>query len=111
MPYIKTSTNLKISEDSLIRIKIKFGEAIKILNKTEDWLMLEFNDNANMFFRGNNNSSLAFIEVKVLGNVINSNEMTKALTNIISEELNIHSNNIYIAYQGYSDWGYNGNNF
>ena len=55
--------------------------------------------------------SIAYLDVKVLGEVHNSNEMTRELTNIISTELSIEPSNIYISYQGFSDWGYNGNNF
>lgn len=111
MPYIKTSTNIKIDDEKLISIKSKMGEAIRLMGKTEDWLMLEFDDNMKMFFKGNSDSGIAFLDVKVLGSVSNSNEMTKELTNIISTELEISPSNIYISYQGYSDWGYNGHNF
>lgn len=111
MPYIRTSTNVKIDELKLKNIKEKLGSAIRLMGKSEDWLMLEFNDNATMYFKGNGQDAVAFIDVKVLGNVNNSNEMTKELTNIISTELEIEPNKIYIAYQGYSDWGYNGSNF
>lgn len=111
MPYIKTTTNVSIDEIKLSNIKSKMGEAIRLMGKTEDWLMLSFEDNIKMFFKGNNENPMAFIEVKVLGSVNNSNEMTAELTNIISSELGISANNIYISYQGYSDWGYNGSNF
>ena len=111
MPYIKTSTNVNIDEIKLSNIKSKMGEALRLMGKTEDWLMLEFNDNAKMFFKGNGNNPIAFLDVKVLGSVNNSDAMTQELTNIISNELSIAPNNIYISYQGYSDWGYNGSNF
>ena len=111
MPYIRTSTNVKVDELKLNSIKEKFGSAIRLMGKSEDWLMLEFNDNAVMYFKGNSQDPIAFIDIKVLGSVNNSNEMTRELTNIISSELGIGPNNIYISYQGYSDWGYNGNNF
>lgn len=111
MPYIKTSTNVSISDEKLEIIKTKIGKSIEIMGKTENWLMLEFNDNSKMYFKGNNDNPIAFLDVKVLGQVNNSNEMTRELTNIISSELNISPSNIYISYQGYSDWGYNGSNF
>ena len=110
MPYIRTSTNVKIDDNKLNIIKSKYGEAIRVMGKSEDWLMLEFSDTSSMFFKGNN-IPIAFIDVKVLGSVNGSNEMTKELTSIISSELGIEPNNIYIAYQGYSNWGYNGSNF
>ena len=111
MPYIRTSTNISIDDIKLSNIKSKMGEAIKLMGKSEDWLMLEFNDNAKMYFKGNKDNPIAFLDVKVLGSVNNSDEMTRELTNIISSELGIAQNNIYISYQGYSDWGYNGSNF
>ncbi|MDD6273004.1 MAG: phenylpyruvate tautomerase MIF-related protein [bacterium] len=111
MPYIKTSTNVKIEEEKLNTIKSKMGQAIRLMGKTEDWLMLEFNDDVKMYFKGNSDNPIAFLDVRVLGGVNNSNEMTHELTNIISNELGISPNNIYITYQGYSDWGYNGSNF
>ena len=111
MPYIKTSTNINIDDIKLSNIKSKMGDAIRLMGKSEDWLMLEFNDNAKMYFKGNKDNPIAFLDVKVLGSVNNSNEMTAELTNIISSELGIAPNNIYISYQGYSDWGYNGSNF
>ena len=111
MPYIKTSTNINIDDIKLSNIKSEMGEAIRLMGKSEDWLMLEFNDNAKMYFKGNKDNPIAFLDVKVLGSVNNSNEMTRELTNIISSELGIAPNNIYISYQGYSEWGYNGNNF
>ena len=111
MPYIRTSTNISIDDIKLSNIKSKMGEAIKLMAKSEDWLMLEFNDNAKMYFKGNKDNPIAFLDVKVLGSVNNSDEMTRELTNIISSELGIAQNNIYISYQGYSEWGYNGSNF
>ena len=111
MPYIKTSTNVNVSEEKLNSIKSKIGEAIKLMGKTENWLMLEFNDNAKMYFKGDNSNPIVFIDVKVLGSVNNSNEMTAKLSEIIGEELGIPSSQIYIAYQGYSDWGFSGRNF
>ena len=53
MPYIKTSTNINIDDIKLSNIKSKMGEAIRLMGKSEDWLMLEFNDNAKMYFKGN----------------------------------------------------------
>ena len=70
MPYIKTSTNVQINEEKLNSIKSKMGEAIRLMGKTEDWLMLEFNDNMKMFFKGNSNDAIAFLDVKVLVNEI-----------------------------------------
>lgn len=109
MPYIRTTTNVSISPEKIEVIKAKYGEAINIMNKSEDWLMLEFSDAKTMYFRGIN-EPVVFIDIKVFGNANNTNEMTSALTKIISEELDILPSSVYIAYQEYSEWGYNGFN-
>ena len=51
-----------------------------------------------MYFKGNKDNPIAFLDVKVLGSVNNSDEMTRELTNIISSELGIAQNNIYISF-------------
>lgn len=110
MPFIKTTTNINIDDNKKEILKQKFGSAINIMGKPESYLMLEFEGNKSMYFSGTN-EPLAFVDVKVLGNPNNTNEMTQELTNILSNELNIPQNRIYIAYKDYSDWGYNGRNF
>ena len=110
MPHIKTTTNVKIDETKLETIKTKMGDAIRLLGKTEDWLMLEFHDNITMYFTGDNQNNIAYIEVKLYGTPSNIDAMTQELTNIISTELNINPGNIYITYQGFNSWGYNGTN-
>ena len=110
MPFIKTSTNISIDHSKKEILKDRLGRAISIMGKPESYLMLEFDDNREMYFSGSNDP-LAFVDVKVLGNANNTNEMTGEITNILSQELNIPANRIYIAYKDYSDWGYNGSNF
>lgn len=110
MPFIKTSTNINIDENKKEVLKTRFGTAISIMGKPESYLMLEFEDAKTMYFAGSN-EPLAFVDIKVLGSANNTNEMTKEVTKILSEELNLPPNRIYIAYKDYSDWGFNGNNF
>lgn len=102
MPFIKTSTNISIDENKKEKLKERFYSSINIIGKPENYLMLEFDDNKTIYF-AKSNEPLAFIDVKVLGSLQNTNEMTKCLTTIITEELNIPSNRIYIAYKDYTD--------
>lgn len=113
MPYINTTTNVKISNSSEENIKSKFGEAIKILGKSESWLMLNFVDNQRMYFQGDNSKPMAIVEVKLFGKAQPNayDEMTSAITNTISSELNISPNQVYVKYEEVSYWGWNGNNF
>lgn len=110
MPFIRTSTNVSISDEKLNNLKSRYGAIIPVMGKSEDWLMLEFSDNNKMFFKGSS-EPLAFVDVKTFRSPSNSNQMTGEITKVISDELGISSSRIYVSYQGINDWGFNGNNF
>ncbi len=113
MPYIHTRTNTEINKDKEIRIKERLGEAIRLLGKSEDWLMLDFSENCHMYYAGDDNNRIAYIDIKIYGkgNREAFNNMTKEVTDIISSELDIRPDHIYISYGEYENWGWNGNNF
>lgn len=113
MPFISLKTNQTINSSTETNLKNKFGNAIKILGKTEDWLMLSYEDEQKMYFRGDSSEGIAFIEVKIYGKAcrVAYDDMTKELTKIVSQELDISASNIYIKYEECSVWGFNGNNF
>ena len=111
MPFIQTRTNIDISREKEENIKRRLGEAAIIIGKSESWLMCEFVPNCNMYFRGNNDKPIAYIDVRLYGRSNNYNEMTKELTNIANSELGISPDNIYVSYSEHDNWGWNGNNF
>lgn len=114
MPYISTKTTVSISPEKREIIKTKLGKAIELIpGKSENWLMLSFDENSLMYFKGSNNRPIAFVEVKIFGTSTSDayNNLTKAITDIINEELNIDSDCIYVKYEEVSTWGWNGNNF
>jgi len=111
MPYIQTRTNCKIDKEKELRIKERFGEAIRILGKSEDWLMVEFVPECNLYFRGSNENLIAYVDVKILGKSTEYNTMTAAITEIINSELGIAPDHIYVSYGEFDNWGWNGSNF
>ena len=112
MPFISLKTNQTINSSSETSLKNKFGSAIKILGKTEDWLMLNFEDEQKMYFKGDNSEGIAFLNVKIYGKVCKMayDDMTNELTRIVSQELDIPKCNVYIQYEECDMWGYNGIN-
>ena len=80
MPYIQTRTNIKIDKEKEKAIKERLGEAIRILGKSEDWLMVEFVPECNLYFRGRNDELIAYVDVKLLGKSTEYNTMTGAIT-------------------------------
>lgn len=114
MPYINLKTNTKINSEKELILKTKLGKAIELIpGKSENWLMLCFEDNCRLFFKGSNSENIAFVEVKIFGSPNNEafNNLTKEITSIINEELNIDPTQIYVKYETTNYWGFNGNNF
>ena len=113
MPFINTKTSAEISKEQEIQLKEKMGSAIKLIGKSESWLMLNFEDNCRLYFKGDNSKDMAIAEVALFGKASDSqyDALTEALTNDISSVLNIDPANIYVKYEEVDHWGYNGFNF
>ncbi len=113
MPYIQTRTNTKIDKEKELAIKSKLGEAISLLGKGENWLMVEFVPECNMYFRGSDQEMIAYVDIKLYGRSDRDSydKMTNVVTQILGEELGISSDHVYVSYQEVDNWGWNGNNF
>lgn len=113
MPFINTKTSAEITKEQETAIKEKLGSAIRLIGKSESWLMINFEDNCRLYFKGDNSQDIAFVEVALFGKAGNSqyDALTAEITKIISEILGINSENIYVKYEEVEHWGYNGFNF
>ncbi len=114
MPCIQTKVNVPISKEKEEIIKSKFGKAIELIpGKSENWLMLSFEDNCSMYFKGAGTEGIAFVEVKLFGKASGDayNQLTAAITEILNRELGISSSQIYVKYEEAAHWGWNGSNF
>lgn len=113
MPFINTRTSAEISKEQEILLKEKMGKAISLIGKSESWLMLNFEDNCRLYFKGDNSKNMAIVEVALFGKANNSqyDALTEKLTEEISEVLKIDPSNVYIKYEEVEHWGYNGFNF
>ncbi len=114
MPYIETKVSTQISSENEILLKEEFAKAIEIFpGKSESWLMLNFEDNCRLWFKGDNSLPSAYIEVKLLGEIssVNAEQMTKKICSIIEKILGISPSRIYVKYEACDTWGWNGGNF
>lgn len=114
MPYIRTTVSKELTDEKRETIKTKLGQAIALIpGKSESWLMLSFEDNMKMYFRGDESEDYAYLEVSLFGSASDAayDRLTAALSEIINEELGIGRENIYIKYEEAEHWGWNGNNF
>ncbi len=114
MPYIRTTVSKEITDEKKNALKAKLGQAIALIpGKSEAWLMLTFEDNMKMYFRGDCSEDYAYLEVSLFGSASDAayDRLTQALSEIINEELGIDRSNIYIKYEEAEHWGWNGSNF
>lgn len=113
MPFINTKASIAITPEKEETVKARFGEAVSALGKSEGWLMVNFEDNCRLWFKGNNSAPTAFVEIALFGKASSSqyDAMTENVCRIISEELNIDSSRVYIKYEEVEHWGFNGFNF
>jgi Uncharacterized protein, 4-oxalocrotonate tautomerase homolog len=114
MPYISTKTTAAVSPEKREIMKKKLGKAIELIpGKSESWLMLSFEDNSIMYFKGSDAKPLAFVEVKIFGKASSDayRKLTNAITDILNEELGIAPDCIYVKYEEVANWGWNGSNF
>lgn len=113
MPYIQTRTNCEITKEKEIKIKERFGEAISLLGKSENWLMVEFVPNCKMYFQGRDDKKIAYVDIQMFGKASKEayNNMTRDVSEILNNELGIELDSIYISYGEHDNWGWNGSNF
>lgn len=114
MPFINSKVTVKMSDAQKETVKTRLGEAISLIpGKSESWLMVGFEDNATLYFKGNQNGETAFVEVKIFGNASPQvyDSLTAAICRILNEELSIPSDRIYVKYEEVRNWGWNGGNF
>lgn len=114
MPFIETKLNIRLTPEKEARIKEKLGQAIALFpGKSEYWLMLQFEDQCRLWFRGYNTFPIAMVEIQLFGSAeaAVSEQMTKEVCRILSEELEISPEHIYVNYTFSDTWGWNGENF
>jgi len=114
MPCIETKVSVSLSDEKEKILKSKFGEAISLLpGKSESFLMVSFEDNCHLYFKGQNNEPIAFVEVKIFGKSTNEayEKLTAAICDILNREIGISPTNTYVKYEEVDHWGWNNSNF
>ena len=113
MPFINLKTNVNIDLKLENLLKTSLGELIKIIpGKSENWLMIDFEGSRTMYFKGSNDRC-AMIEVKIYGEAPASakEKFTEEVTTLVSKQLLIPKDRIYVSYFETFSWGFAGNNF
>ena len=111
MPFIKAKVSCPISQEQESELKTGIEKAIELVpGKSEEYLLLEFEDNCRLWLRGENEEPIAYIEAAIFGNELHYgyDTFTAEITNLFSEVLHIRPDHIYIKYEDIIAWGVQG---
>ncbi len=113
MPFIDSKIVGTVSAEKKENIKKKLGQAVAVLDKTETYLMVGFEDNYDLYLGGRKLDKGAYVSVSLFGQAASSkyDRMTGKICDILAEELDIPGDAVYVTYHGLNDWGWNGSNF
>ena len=114
MPFINSKVSVAMSQEKKDQVKKRLGEAIALVpGKSENWLMVGFEDACDLYFQGNQDGPTAFVEVKIFGGASRDvfDKLTGAICQIMAEELGIPGGRTYVKYEEVEHWGWNGSNF
>lgn len=114
MPLLSIETNLSLDDTRLTTLlAAASSRTAEILGKPENYVMVKLNTNPNMMF-GGNQQPLAYVELKSLGlPEERTADFSAALCDLISEELDIPADRVYIEFKNGARhlWGWNGATF
>lgn len=113
MPFINTKYSQEITPEQEKQLKTELGKAAAIIGKSEGWLMLGFEQNCTLYFRGERSEKIAFVDVSMYRGADSAacNMLTKEICRLYGEVLGVPADKIYIKYSSTNDWGWNGGNF
>ena len=111
MPFIKAKVNCLISHVQEAELKSWMGKAIELVpGKSEEYLLLEFEDNCRLWLRGSDADPIAYIKVAIFGNEGHAGypAFSAEVTRAFQEVLGIAPENCYIKYEDITAWAVGG---
>lgn len=110
MPFINTKVTTEITHEQELVLKEKYGKVLSLIGKSEAYLMLNFEENCRLWFGGSNDEDCAFVDVSLLHSAPKASyeKLTVEICKILSQELSIPSNRIYVKFEETENWGYDG---
>lgn len=113
MPFINTKVTTEITFEKEEVLKARLGKALSLIGKPEAYLMLQFEENCRLWFAGTNDEDAAYVEVALLHSAPKASyeKLTAEICTILSEELFIPSDRIYVKFSETEYWGWDSKMF
>ncbi len=110
MPFINSKTSCSTKEKQEL-LKDRLGSFVGDLGKDQKWVMVAFEDNADLWFGGEKKDKAAYLSFSLVGPLSDAQtlEFTKKVCGLYEEELGIPKENIYITFHSLTgpEWGWN----
>jgi len=114
MPYIDVKSNTALPKEKTALLKSKIAEilASSFPGKTENWLMMSFTGDADMYF-GGSDAPCMMVDIAIFGSQSDASydKMTADVCELLHKETDISPDRIYVKYEEVFHWGWNGANF
>lgn len=107
MPFIVSKVNVPVSKEQELDLKTRLGKAIELVpGKSEEYLLLSFEDNCRLWLRGENNRPMVYLTVSIFGNESHAGypAFTAAVAKIYYDVLGIAPEDLYIKFDDISAW-------
>lgn len=114
MPFMICKLSPKLTLKQETELKSRLGKAIELVaGLSEQVLLIGIEDNYRFYLRGSKEKPVALIEISIFANPrhYGYEALTKEITAITHEVLNIEENRIYIKYDDIVAWGVGGSTF
>lgn len=111
MPYVQIVTSKKMDSKQKEQVKAQLGKSIDVIpGKSEEVLMIGFNDGTDMYFQGAHKDNTAFVEVNLHGDA--EEEQKSILINdicrIMDDAIGVPKEDLFISIPTYKYWGFQG---
>jgi hypothetical protein len=111
MPYIGVNLAKKIDVEKEMELKRAIAKAIEIFpGKTEQALMIDFEDGKNAYLAGERQENSAYIDLRVYGkfNFEVKSKFTAAMFELFESILEVPKDKMYLTILEYETWGTKG---
>lgn len=111
MPYICVNTPAKMSDSQKVELKTRIGEKISIINgKVEARLMVQVNDECDLFFAGEQSDEIAFVEIRLFrqAEFCEKQKFIETVFDILNDMMSINKAKSFMSVTEHLEWGSNG---
>lgn len=110
MPYIRVASSQNWTEPQKLDLKAGLAAAVELIpGKTEAALMIELDDNREMYFQGDKRE-LAYVDAKFSGSIedVYQQKFTVAVFKLLNDVCALKEDAVYLTISEFGSWGTRG---